>query len=113
MVIFVVGIVFVSKIGIVYFWDKYNPWKYKSPKIFPHLNSVDEFLNPVKENLDSIMEVDLIRKTFIQLNKEWIINNLGLFLQPENFLDNDEYILKLYEKLLNEVKSEENEKKKL
>ena len=80
MVIFVVGIVFISKIGIEYIWDKYNPWSYKAPKLFPHLYSVDEFLNPVKENLETIMEVDLIRKTFISLNKEFIINNLGLFL---------------------------------
>jgi len=59
------------------------------------------------------MEVDLIRKTFINLNKEWIYNNLPLFIKSDNFLENDEYLLKLYEKILNDVKRDEIEAKRL
>jgi hypothetical protein len=106
-------LIFVFKSLISYVWSKFDPWKVQTPKQRHNLDSLDEFLNPVKENLESMMEVDLIRHTFIQLNKEWLINNLNLFVNAETFLENDEYLLRLYEKMLNEVKRDEIETKRL
>ena len=76
------------------------------------MESLDEFLNPVKENLESIMEVDTIRKNFIMHNKVWIIQNLHLFIGQDNFQDNDDYLLKTYEYLDNEEKRDQKEKKR-
>jgi hypothetical protein len=33
------------------------------------------------------MEVDIIRKHFIELNKEWIIDNMNLFISSETFAE--------------------------
>jgi hypothetical protein len=55
------------------------------------------------------MEVDVVRKHFVKCNKEWIIQNMKDFLSAENFYDNDDYLLKLYDLLLQEDKNEVKE----
>jgi hypothetical protein len=50
-----------------------------------NLDSLEEFLNPAKENIEQIIEVDTIKKHFITLNKDWLIGNLELFIIADSF----------------------------
>lgn len=42
------------------------------------------------------MEAELFRKHFMQYNKAWIIQNLRFFLKPENFEENEGFLMNLY-----------------
>ena len=50
------------------------------------------------------MEIDVVRKHFVQCNKEWIIKNMKEFLVADNFYDNDDYLLNIYKNLVNDTK---------
>ena len=62
--------------------------------------------------IDNMMEADLLRKHFVQYNKDWIIKNLKHILKADNFEDNDGYLLNMFQMLTNEAKKEEKEKRR-
>ncbi len=58
------------------------------------------------------MEQEEIREHFVKQNKEWLIKNITEFLTPESFLENNEYLLNLYQKLIEDENQEEKEKRR-
>jgi hypothetical protein len=89
-IIFLMVFVGLSKAIIEYVHGKVNGLGMKTKrKQEINLESLDEFLNPVKENLEQIMEQDLIRKNFISLNKDWILRNLSKIISKEDFAGAD------------------------
>ena len=64
------------------------------------------------ENIEQIMEIDVVRKHFVQCNKEWIIKNMKEFLTADNFYDNDDYLLNIYKNLVDDTKQEYRERRK-
>jgi len=59
------------------------------------------------------MKTDVVRTHFLQQNKVWIIKNLKQVVNMNNFYDNDGYLLKLYQRLVDDELKLQNEKKRL
>jgi len=75
---------------------------------------IEEEKKRLENNFDvqKMMRTNFFRQFFIRENKDWIINNLKNFIQSENFHDNEGYLLRIYQKLVDEEIRENNEKKR-
>ncbi len=75
---------------------------------------IEEEKKRLENNFDvqKMMRTNFFRQFFIRENKDWIINNLKNFVQSENFHDNEGYLLRIYQKLVDEEIRENNEKKR-
>lgn len=51
------------------------------------------------EKIEEIIEVDIVRKHFVNCNKKWIIENMKEFLTADNFYDKDDYLMTIYKDL--------------
>ncbi len=50
-------------------------------------------------NLDTMMEVEIIKHHFIAYNKEWLIRNMHSFIDQDHFEENSRYLLHLFQAL--------------
>ncbi|CAD8201131.1 unnamed protein product [Paramecium pentaurelia] len=94
---------------MLYIWNKIDVWKIKDTKQKLNLDSLEEFLNPAKENIEQIIEVDAFKKHFIKLNKDWLVSNLELFINVDQFTQHDEFLLQTYQLLLNDERKAQKE----
>ncbi|EGR29809.1 hypothetical protein IMG5_148370 [Ichthyophthirius multifiliis] len=113
MITFYYFIVHPTKWLMIYFWSKFDLWKLVDQENGnQQLESIDDILNQERENIEQIMEQEEIREHFVKQNKEWLIKNLTEYLTPESFLENNEYLLNLYQKLIEDENQEEKEKRR-
>ena len=103
--VFLLSVVIIpANIVIRFIWNKLEYWKIKIEKEKTPLISTEDVLSQQMENIEQIMEIDVVRKHFVQCNKEWIIKNMKEFLVADNFYDNDDYLLNIYKNLVNDTK---------
>ena len=57
-----------------------------------------------------MMQTDYFRQLFLVSNKQWIITNLRKYIDVENFYDQEGYLIKVYQSLVDEEEMEKKER---
>ena len=89
-----------------------NLWKLPKKKV----KSLSKRIEAEKKKFEMFFEYNKMFQTsafrgfFLKEQKSWIIKNLKRLIKTDDFLDNDEYLLKLYQMLVDEELREKNEK---
>lgn len=64
-------------------WNKLEYWKIKQEKELYQLKTINKILVQKTYDVQEIMQVDAVRRSFVDINTEWLINNLDKVMTPE------------------------------
>lgn len=63
--------------------------------------------------MQEVMKIDAIRRSFVNINTEWLINNLDKILTSEFINENDDLLTNLHKNLIEQANEENKEKKRI